>query len=78
MKVRKRYMAMVDMFFKGRGWFSNRVRKLTEEEARPLLDAGKIIEYIPQAKRMVRLISSEGKVSILTWGEYLKRTRQGT
>lgn len=76
MKVRKKYIAIVDIYFKGRGWFSNRVRKLTEQEARPLLNAGKIIEYIPQPRRMVRLISADGKVLILTWGEYLKKVRR--
>jgi transposase len=40
------------LYFKGRGWFSNRIRKLTDEEARPLLDEGKIIDYIPEPKRM--------------------------
>jgi hypothetical protein len=76
MKVRKQYIALLDNYFKGRGWFSNRVRKLTEEEARPLLDEGKIINYIPEPKRMVRFINAEGKVSILTWGEYLKKVRR--
>jgi hypothetical protein len=76
MKVRKQYIAMVDMAFKGGYWFSNRIRKLTEDEASPLLATGKIINYIPNPKRMVNLVDSDGNVSILTWGEYLKRRKQ--
>jgi len=75
--MKKTYTAIIDQPDKqGRFWASGTTRILREEEARPLLERGLIIEAPPpESKRMVRLVSTEGKVEVISWSEHLKRRR---
>ena len=63
-----------------KGWYSGTgvIRTLTTEQAKPLLEKDKIVEYIPpEPKRMVRLLNHEGKEEEITWGKYLRRRWAG-
>ena len=68
MKNTKPYYTRRDMLWKKRGWYTGMIRKLTDEEAKPLLEKELIYEVKP--KRFVILDGKE-----MTWGEYLKRKK---
>lgn len=73
--TKKEYVAIVDQpDNRGKFWSSGTTRKLTSEEAKLLLEKGKIKEYEkPESKRMVEMTEADGTKKTLTWGEYLKR-----
>ena len=57
-------------------WFSGMVRTLDDVQAKPLLEANKIMAYTkPKPKRMVHLIDADGSTQELSWGDYLKRSK---
>ena len=65
----KPYKTKRDMQWKNRAWYTGEMtRKLTGEEAKPLLEQGLI--YEPQPKRYVIL---NGKK--MAWGDYLKQRK---
>jgi len=74
----KDYVAIIDQPDKrGNLWGSNTTRKLTESEAKPLLESGKIQEAAPvEPKRMVNITHPDGTQETITWGEYLKKRKQ--
>ena len=76
MENTREYIAVLDQAApNNRGsefWFSKQVRRLTPEQAAPLLEAGKIEEHNPTPRRMVEITHADGKRETLTWGAYLK------
>lgn len=67
MKNKKYYSTRKDIVFKNRYWFTGLKRKLSDEEAKPLLEKGIIYEVDTSLKKFVIL---DGKQ--ITWSEYLK------
>lgn len=65
--MKKTYKALRDISLKGKFWFSNTCRKLTDEEAKPYLEKESIIPYEPKPKKFVTLDGVQ-----MSWGDYLK------
>ena len=74
MRTRKKtYLAIIDQNDpRGFFWGSGLTRKLTEEEAAPLLAKGKIVEYVATPKKFVEMVAPDGGKKLISWGEYLK------
>ncbi len=68
----KYYQTLLDRSWKGKEWFSGErnKRKLTDEEAKPLLEKEEIKEVDMSPKKFVILDGKE-----MTWGAYLKYRR---
>ena len=75
---KKQYIAIVDQShptMKDKFWMSNQIKGLTEAQAKPLLEKGKIREVSQEdtaPKKFVDIVEPDGTTKRMTWGEYLK------
>jgi len=69
---KKTYLSLIDIPFKNRFWLSGRVRKLNDEEAKPLIESEAIVEHNPVPKRWVIIKHPDGASEKMSWGDYLK------
>jgi len=60
---------------RGKGLWSGTVHNVSEEFGKKLIREGRAFIYdeVKDAKRMVRVVSPDGKAEEITWSEYLKR-----
>lgn len=73
LKGTQAYEAIFDILdLKGRLWYAGSTRKLTEIQAMPYIEKGKICIWVkPAPKKFVILDGKE-----MTWGEYLKTKKR--
>ncbi len=77
---KKYYVALRDQLFKGKPFFTGKEfkRKMSDEEAKHLLEKGMIREYIDEPRKFVTVYDPEEGTKTITWGEYLKKRRKAT
>jgi len=59
-------------------WLSSQIRKITPDQAKPLLEKGKIREVTEEdtaPKKFVDIVEPDGKTRRITWGQYLKERK---
>ena len=88
LKKSKKYTTSLDMYigdlFNGRhgdSWYVGQAKSFTDSEIDEIKRkkgsrAEYIEEYNDSPRRFVNLISPEGKIEQITWGEYLRRNKR--
>ena len=74
--MKNTYIAILDLFHNGKLWGSGLTRRLSEEEAAPLLAKGRIKIYDAAPRKSVEIKKADGETVNMTWSEYLKSKRE--